>query len=178
MSDDQPGNPSDPTPPSGQQPPPPPGYGQQPPPPPGYGQQPPNWGSAYPPPPPYSPPGYGYPYAQAVPPLPKHRQATAAMVFGIVSLAGLVTCLAPILLAPVAWILGAKAVKEIDASPGTYSGRSEANAGKIMGIVGTVLLVVVLLVIAALIIIGVNGGFDDSSYDDPTYSDTFIGGLV
>jgi hypothetical protein len=163
MSDDQPGNPSDPTPP-----------GHQPPPPPGYGQQPPNWGNAYPPPPQYPPPGYGHPY-QPGPPAPKHGQATTAMVFGIVSLAGLVTCVLPILVAPVAWILGAKAVKEIDANPGAYSGRSEANAGKIMGIVGTVLLALVLVFIAILIIIGINGGFDEDPYDDPYYSDALIG---
>lgn len=173
MSDEQPGNPSEPTPPPGSQPPPPPGYGYPPP-----GQQPPNWGSAYPPPPQYPPPGYGYPYPQFAPQPPKHGQATAAMVFGIVSLAGLVTCLAPILLAPVAWILGAKAVKEIDANPAAYSGRSEANAGKIMGIIGSCLLALVLLGIAALIIIGISGGFDDDDpYDDTYYSDTVIGGL-
>jgi hypothetical protein len=175
MSDEQPGNPSDPTPPGYGQQPPPPGYGQQPPPP-GYGQQPPNWGNAYPPPPQYPPPGYTYPYPQAPLP-PKHSQATPAMVFGIVSLAGLFACVVPILLAPVAWILGAKAVKEIDADPTAHSGRSEANAGKIMGIIGTCLLVLVLLGITALIIIGLNGGFDDDSYDDPYYSDTFIGSL-
>ncbi len=177
MTDEQPGNPADPTPPGYGQQPPPPGYGQQPPPP-GYGQQPPNWGNAYPPPPQYPPPGYGYPYPQAVPQAPKHSQATTAMVFGIVSLAGLVLCIVPILVAPVAWILGAKAVKEIDANPAAYSGRSEANAGKIMGIVGTCLLVLVLLGAIALIIIGVNGGFEEDGYSDPYYSDTFIGGLV
>ncbi|VXA95184.1 conserved hypothetical protein [Aeromicrobium sp. 9AM] len=166
MSDEQPGNPSDPTTP-------PPGYGQQPPPP-GYGQQPPNWGNAYPPPPQYPPPGYSYPYPQAPLP-PKHPQATPAMVFGIVSLAGLFACVVPILLAPVAWILGAKAVKEIDANPAAHSGRGEANAGKIMGIIGTCLLVLVLLVIVVLVIVGLNGGFDDDPYDDPYYSDTFIG---
>jgi hypothetical protein len=176
MSDEQPGNPSDPTPPPGHQPPPPPGYGQQPPP--GYGQQPPNWGNAYPPPPQYPPPGYGYPYPQFAPQPPKHGQATPAMVFGIVSLAGLFACVLPILLAPVAWILGAKAVKEIDANPAAYSGRSEANAGKIMGIIGTCLLVLVLIGVVALIILGVNGQLDDDDpYDDTYYSDTLIGGL-
>jgi hypothetical protein len=165
MSDEQPGNPPDPTPPPGHQPPQP-----------GYGQQPPNWGSAYPPPPHY-PPGYGSPYPQFAPQPPKHGQATLAMVFGIVSLAGLFACVVPILLAPVAWILGAKAVKEIDANPAAHSGRSEANAGKIMGIIGTVLLVLVLIGITILIVVGVNGGFDDDPYNDTYYSDTFIGGL-
>jgi uncharacterized membrane protein len=100
------------------------------------------------------------------------------MVFGIVSLAGLFACVLPILLAPVAWILGAKAVKEIDANPGQYSGRGEANAGKIMGIVGTCLLVLVLIAIVILVIIGINGGFDDDPYNDTYYSDTFLGGIA
>jgi len=99
------------------------------------------------------------------------------MVFGIVSLAGLFTCLLPILVAPVAWILGAKAVKEIDANPSAYSGRSEASAGKIMGIIGTCLLILVVIGITIVVIIALNGGFDDTSYDDPYYSDTFIGSL-
>ncbi|MEV7397491.1 DUF4190 domain-containing protein [Aeromicrobium sp. NPDC092404] len=164
MTEEQPGNAYDP---------PPPGYQ---PPPGSYGQQPPNWGSAYPPPPQYPPPGYGPPHPGFSPPPPKHGQATAAMIFGIVSLAGLVTCFLPILLAPVAWILGAKAVKEIDANPGAYSGRGEASAGKIMGIVGTCLLVLALLVVTVIIIIGVNGGFDDDPYyDDPYYSDSIVG---
>jgi len=164
MSDEQPGNPSDPT---------------HQPTPPGYQQPPPNWGNAYPPPPPqYPPPGYGQPYPQFSPPPPKHPQATAAMVFGIVSLAGLFACVVPILVAPVAWILGAKAVKEIDANPSGYSGRSEANAGKIMGIIGTVLLVLVLLAVIALVIIGLNGGFDDDPYDDTYYSDFIVGWLT
>ena len=145
MSDEQ-GNPSGQTPPPGHQPPPPPGYGQQPP---GYGQQPPNWGGAYPPPPQY-PPGYGYPYPQYAPPPPKHSQATPAMVFGIVSLAGLFACVVPILLAPVAWILGAKAVKEIDANPAAYSGRGEANAGKILGIVGTCLIALAIVALVGM----------------------------
>lgn len=157
MSDEQPGNPSDPT---------------HQPPPPGYQQPPPNWGNAYPP-----PPAYGYPYPQYAPPAVKHPKATPAMVFGIVSLAGLVTCLVPLLVAPAAWILGAKAVKEIDANPAAYGGRSEASAGKIMGIVGTVLLVLVLLGIVALVVIGLNGGFDDDPYDDSYYSDFVVGWL-
>ena len=46
-----------------------------------------------------------------------------------------------LIVSPVAWVLGAKAVREIDASPGRYGGRDRAQAGKIMGIIGTVLLV-------------------------------------
>ncbi len=99
-----------------------------------------------------------------------------AMVFGIIGLAGSFACVLPILLAPVAWIVGAKAVKEIDANPGSFSGRGEANAGKILGIIGTVLLILGLIVLTIIIIVAVNGGFDDS-YDD-NYNYDFIGQLA
>jgi len=56
------------------------------------------------------------------------------MVLGIL---GLVICS---IWAPFAWSIGGKAVKEIDASGGAYGGRGQAQAGYIMGIIGTVIL--------------------------------------
>lgn len=120
--------------------------------------------SYVPPPNPYATPReyaepqspYGSPYqpAYAGGDLPEHPSATTAMVLGIVSLAGLLfTVGITLLLAPVAWVVGARAVREIDASPGRYAGRDRAQAGKVMGIIGTVLLVlVVLLVIAGFLL--------------------------
>ena len=93
-----------------QQPPPPP---QQP-----YGGQPPN---------PYGPPPVGFG-------APEHRQATTVLILGIL---GLVLCG---LIAPFAWAMGNRVVREIDASAGQVGGRSTANAGRICGIVGTILL--------------------------------------
>ena len=137
----------------GQQP--PPAYGQQTPP---YGQQPPPYGQppapgyGYPPQGyPYPPAGYGpYAYGPAVHQPPKHPSAITALVLGIVSVAGVLFCLGP-LAGPFAWWLGHKAVSEIDAAPGHYSGRGDANAGRIMGIIGTVLLVLVILYFALMI---------------------------
>jgi hypothetical protein len=57
------------------------------------------------------------------------------LVLGIL---GLVCCG---LLGPVAWIMGNRTVREIDQSPGVYTNRAAANAGRICGIVGTVFLV-------------------------------------
>ncbi|KRC64822.1 hypothetical protein ASE12_08590 [Aeromicrobium sp. Root236] len=71
----------------------------------------------------------GYPPPYYVP--PKHPQATTAMVLGIL---GIAACG---ILAPIAWSIGGKAIKEIEANPGLYSGQGEANAGRILGIVGT-----------------------------------------
>jgi hypothetical protein len=87
---------------------------------------------------------------------PKHPQATTAMVLGIL---GLVLCG---VIGPFAWVIGSKAVKEIDASPNAYSGRSEANAGKIMGIVGTALLGLTVAIIG-LAVIGLAVGASSSS---------------
>lgn len=110
-----------------------------------YGQ--PAWGQQ--PSPGYSPPGYGQPA------LPKHPQAQTAMVLGIIALAGSCACILPIFLSPFAWYLGAKAKREIAAEPGRWGGRSDAQAGFILGIIGTVLIVVgiALLCLVALILL-------------------------
>ena len=88
-----------------------------------YGAQPPG----YPPPPPgYGQPPYGVPR--------DHPQATTVLVLGIL---GLVACQ---VLSPIAWAMGNRVVREIDASGGWVGGRSMANGGRICGIVGTILL--------------------------------------
>ena len=137
--------------PYGQQP-----YGQQP-----YGQQPVPYGQA-----PYGAPSFGGAMA------PAHPSATTAMILGIGALGGMFICFVPILLAPFAWMVGGRAVKEIDANPGRYSGREQAQAGRIMGMIGTGLLALMFLAFFGLFAVGMSAGFsDDSSYDDP-YSDT------
>ncbi len=150
-------------PPGATPPPPPPGT----PPPPGQyppGQYPPPGQYGYQPTGQYPPGQYGY---QPVYAAPKHPQATLAMVLGIIGLTSLM-CYITAVVAPFAWWIGAKAQKEIDANPGQYDGRGEAQAGKIMGIIGTVLLILGLLAITALIIltVTVDDFWDDSSYDD------------
>lgn len=159
------------SPPPGGQPSPPPGYGAPYPPPPGSYPPP---GAQYPPqgypPPGYGPPGYppsgygppGYPQYAYAP--PKHPRAVTAMVLGIVGLAGLVTCLVPLLAAPFAWAIGARAVKEIDANPTAFSGRGEANAGKIMGIIGTGFLI--LAIAFGILLLGLTLTIDDFWDDD------------
>lgn len=123
-------------------------YGQQP-----YAQQPyggpqgytgPGYGQ---PPAPYGQAGYGGPVAGQ-----QHPSATTALVLGIVGLAGIVFCGGiTLVLSPFAWAMGRRAVREIDAEPGRYSGRDQAKGGQIMGIIGTVLLVLGILAIAGLI---------------------------
>jgi hypothetical protein len=82
---------------------------------------------------------------------PKAPGATASLVLGIVSVAGVLVLL-PVFLAPLAWYHGAAAARRVEREPDRWSGRSEAHAGRVLGIVGTVLMAVVLggLLLAAL----------------------------
>ena len=155
--------------PAGPPPEPPPGYWQQQSQSPGqdpqasYGDQQPQYGQ-----PQYGQPAYGQqpPYGQPYPPYPvappNHGGALASMIVGIV---GLVLSCAygfGLLASPVAWYLGSKSLKEIDASQGRFGGRGMAQAGKIMGIIGTVLLVLVIIaVIVIVIIVAANSGSSD-----------------
>jgi uncharacterized membrane protein YjgN (DUF898 family) len=78
-------------------------------------------------------------------PYPEASQATTALVLGIL---GIVICQ---VLAPFAWSMGAKEMQAIDAGRRPPENRGTANAAKILGIVGTVLLG--LGVIAAILFI-------------------------
>ena len=119
-----------------------PQYGQ-----PQYGQ--PEYGQQSPGQQPYgATPGYGYPGQAPA----NHPSATTALVLGLIGLAGIVFCGGiTLVLSPFAWRMGARAVREIDANPGMYAGRDQANAGRIMGLIGTVLLALGVLVFVAAV---------------------------
>lgn len=133
-------------------PPPPPSYGAFPPPPPpsGSGAYPPPAGQpqGFPPPPPspggYPPPMPGY---GAYPPGPggafgaAYRPARGGLVLGL-AIAGLLCC-SP--LSIVAFILGSRDLKEIDAGRMDPSGRGMTNIGRIIGLVGIIFLVLTLV---------------------------------
>ncbi|MGS2807289.1 DUF4190 domain-containing protein [Nocardia sp. MW-W600-9] len=101
------------------------------------------------PPPPQGYPGYGPP--------PDHPQATTVLILGIL---GLALCG---VLAPFAWAKGRTVLGEIDASQGRVGGRSQAYAGYIMGIVGSVVLAVSLLIGVASVVVLVIVGAAESS---------------
>ncbi len=69
-----------------------------------------------------------------------NSDATVSLVLGLVGL-----CTFILLASPFAWWLGARALHEIDATPGVYNNRGMAVAGKITGIIGTVILSLTLL---------------------------------
>lgn len=84
------------------------------------------------------PVGHQAAYQPAGPVLPKHPQTTTVLILGILSL---IVCG---VLGPFAWVIGGRALKEIDASPDTWDGRNEINIGRILGIVATILWLVVI----------------------------------
>lgn len=104
---------------------------------------------------PYGQGGQGYPQGQyggyGGPPA-DHPQSTTVLVLGIVSL---VVCS---ILGPFAWVMGNRVVREIDASGGQLGGRSSANAGRICGIIASVLLTLAILGTIVFVIIAVAAG--------------------
>lgn len=91
--------------------------------------------------PPRSPaPGYPFPVEP-----PEHPQAVTVLVLGIVGLT-----VVPFV-APFAWYIGNQALREIDADPGRYGRRDWVNVGRILGIVGTVVLGLVLLMVCGFL---------------------------
>ncbi len=90
----------------------------------------------------FAPPPYG-------PPPPNHPQTTTVLILGIL---GLVLCQ---VLGPFAWSMGNKALREIDASQGQVGGRDTVNVGRILGMVGTALLILGVLVIGVFLVLGV-----------------------
>ncbi|WP_330251849.1 DUF4190 domain-containing protein [Nocardia sp. NBC_00565] len=107
----------------------------------------------YPPPPQYGAP-YGYP---AYGPPQDHPQAVTILILGIL---GLLLCQ---FLGPVAWVMGKKALNEIDASGGAIGGRGSVQAGYICGIISSVLLILSILFIVVMVILAASGALDSSS---------------
>jgi hypothetical protein len=110
-------------------------------------------------PPPTSPPSASDPWRTGPAPPPSGQYAAppagrkadgaiAALVLGII---GIIFC--P-LCAPVAWALGQKAERLVDASGRTLGGRGEATAGKVLGMIGTALMVIGIIALIALIAFG------------------------
>ena len=111
-------------------------------------------------PPPGIPPGYP-PYGAFAPPRPDHPQSTLSMILGLVGLVGaLMFCGLPLVVSPFAWALGRNALKDIEASHGRLGGESQARAGMVMGIIGTILAILVLVGILIVIVVAIAGSSD------------------
>ena len=96
--------------------------------------------------------GYGYAPQYPVYQLADHPKATTALVLGLVGIVGGLTCYLPLVLGPWAWVIGRRAVKEIDADPRRFGGRSQAMTGYVLGIISTVLLVLGILALFAFLV--------------------------
>jgi hypothetical protein len=95
-------------------------------------------GVSYPPQPPYgTPPPYGYGY----PVPPNHPQATTILVLGILGLVCCTPC------GPFAWVMGQRALKQINSSGGTVGGHGQVLAGYICGIIATGLLALTVVIL-------------------------------
>ena len=124
------------------------------------------------------PEGQPYPpqaYAQApygFPQAPPHPEANTAMVLGIVGLCLSVMCGGiGVFVAPFGWAKGKRVMSEIDANPAAYSGRGNAQAGFITGLIGTIFGAIYMLfwiayivVIIVMIVIASKEG-DTTTYD-------------
>ena len=75
---------------------------------------------------------------------PEASRATTALVLGIIGL----FCL---IVAPFAWMVGRNEVRAIDEHRRPPGGRGIAAAGRILGVVGTCLLVLFILALALLL---------------------------
>ena len=107
-----------------------------------------DYGSTPPPPP---PPPMGGPGAV------DHPKGMTILVLGILSL----VCCSPLGIA--AWLMGNSALKEIDAQPGRYGNRQIVQIGRILGIIGTILLAFTVIWFVFLGgLAAVRGGFDSS----------------
>jgi len=77
---------------------------------------------------------------------PEQSQATTVLVLGIL---GIVICG---ILAPFAWNMGNKELAAIDAGRRPPENRGTANAGRILGIVGSVLLGIAVIFLILLVV--------------------------
>ena len=109
------------------------------------GWQPPSGAASGGSPPPAQPgPGHG---GYGAPAAPAHPSASTVLVLGIL---GLVVCG---ILAPFAWVKGTRTLREIDAQPGRWSGRDQVQIGRVLGIVGSVLLGLALVFALVMIVL-------------------------
>ncbi|CAM4207564.1 DUF4190 domain-containing protein [Nocardia ninae] len=108
---------------------------------------------SYPP----QPPPYGYQAYGGYGPPQEHPQATMILILGILSL---VFCQ---ILGPVAWVMGKKALNEIDASGGSLGGRSNVMVGYVCGIIASVLIILGILFVALFVVLGLVGVWSSSS---------------
>ena len=97
------------------------------------------------------------PYA-VVPPTPTlHPQANLALIYGLLGTVLGITCVVGGLVGIGGIVVGRRVKNEIDAEPGRYTGRSQAIAGLVTGIVGVSIFALVTVLIVLAVIAGIAG---------------------
>jgi uncharacterized membrane protein len=77
------------------------------------------------------------------------------LVLGILSLVlGWSTCIG-FVLGPIAWVKGNSALREIDAAPGYYTNRGAVQAGRICGMIATILMILAVVAILAITVLAI-----------------------
>ena len=89
-------------------------------------------------------------------PTAEHPQAVLAFVLGLLSVLGL------LITGPFGWYLGRRVVREIDRDPRQFSNRGLAMTGMVLGIIGTVFMVLVVALIVIGIVLAVTVGASSS----------------
>lgn len=78
----------------------------------------------------------------------EHPNATAVLFLGAASL----LCCG--VFGPVAWALGRRALTQIEESGGAYGGRAQVMVGYILGIVGTIAMILIALLFVLMLLGG------------------------
>ena len=121
---------------------------------------------------PYQQPGYGQPVPYVTAP-PTDGLALGSMITGIVALVLSCAYGVGLLASPVALVLGKVSMNRIARSQGQLGGRGLAVTGFVLGIVGTVLLVIAIAIVVVVIIVAVN---DPDAFNDGYSSSARLSG--
>jgi hypothetical protein len=89
-------------------------------------------------------------------PTMQHPQATQALILGILGSVLGIFCVVGGLLGIGGIVVGRRVRNEIDAEPGRYTGRTQAIAGIITGIVGVSIFTLVTLLIVLAVVVGIS----------------------
>ncbi|HEU4908524.1 MAG TPA: hypothetical protein VFT17_06650 [Propionibacteriaceae bacterium] len=102
---------------------------------------------------------YGAPSMPSPTPTTPHPQAALALILGILGTVLGFGCIIGGLVGIGGIVVGRRVKNEIDADPGRYSGRSQAVAGIVTGIIGVSICVLVTLFIVLAIVAGISSSF-------------------
>jgi hypothetical protein len=84
---------------------------------------------------------------------PRHRDAGTALALGLIGLLAALPSLGlSLVVSPFAWAKGHRTLREIRSSGGWLDGEGEARAGLVLGIIGTVLLVLLAVALVLLVL--------------------------